>query len=100
MLVWVSLPATLKDPQLGKLRDISCSYLTFELCVCFLLLWFKFHITQKLMLLKDVIYLQHDSSWCKDGSRTVALMRKYELQARVPAVETEVVKQGTNMASG
>lgn len=52
------------------------------------------------MLLKDVIYLQHDSSWCKDGSRTVVLMRKYELQARVPAVETEIVKQGTNMASG
>lgn len=52
------------------------------------------------MLLKYVIYLQHDSSWCKDGSSTVVLMRKYELQARVPAVETEVVKQGTNMASG
>lgn len=52
------------------------------------------------MLLKDVIYLQHDSfCWCMDGSSTVVLMEKYELQARVPAVETEVVKQGTNMAS-
>lgn len=52
------------------------------------------------MLLKDVIYLQHDFSWCKDSSSTVVLMRKYELQAKVPAVETEIVKQGTNMTSG
>lgn len=53
------------------------------------------------MLLKDVIYLQHDSScWCMNGSSTVVLMGKYELQARVPAVETEIVKKGTNMASG
>lgn len=52
------------------------------------------------MLLKEVIYFQHDSfCWCMDGSSPVVLMGKYELQARVPAVETERVKQGTNMAS-
>lgn len=47
------------------------------------------------MVLKDVIYLQHDSScWCMAGSSTVVLMGKFELQTRVPAVETEIVKQG------
>lgn len=53
------------------------------------------------MLLKDVIYLQHGSfCWCMDGSSTVVLMGKYELQARVPAMERGIVKQGTNMALG
>lgn len=100
--IFFFLPATLEDPQLRQAERYPWFLFDFwTLYIHFLLLWLKFHIDPELVLLKDVIYLQHDSScWCTDGSRIVVLMGKYELQTWIHVLEAEIVKQWTNIALG